>query len=127
VLTEKNDLRPGTLVEPGQVPSIPMPSLAPLLEGERPLVGLGVTVIGVLVSLWLCRVGGLLPTGIGGRTTVIAVAVAVAHYVTVPLTSSQASVVISPLSILNWLKNGFAWSVGLLLLARVLGFGQRSA
>lgn len=122
-LIEVNDLLPGTMLGPGEVVSVPSPPLAPLLDWEAPLVGLAATVVGAIIGLWLCHLSALLPAGVG--FPLAGLAVPIVHLIIVQLSSNQAYPTLTPLSALNWVKDGFAWSVAPILLATALGLGQK--
>ena len=124
VIVQSNDLRPGNLVQPGQVLSIRVTPLTPFLDWQLQLVGLAGTLVGVLISFWVCHLSGLLPRGLGGRVISLSLAVAVVNYVIIQASSSAMPAAITPLFVLNSVKDGFAWSTGLLLLAKALGIGS---
>ncbi len=123
-ILQQNSLRPGTPVQPGQVLSIPLPPLAPLLEWEMQLAGVAGTLIGVFISFWLSSLAGLLPQGLRGRILGISLAVAIISYATIQTNSHEVPATITPLFVLNCIKDGFAWSMSLPLLATALGFGS---
>lgn len=119
----ENNLLPGTTLRPGAAISVPSTLLTPLLEWEMHLVGLAATMVGAVIGLWLCHLSALLPPGV--RFPLAGIAVPFVHFMTVQLSSSQASITMTPLSVLNWVQDGFAWSVAPILLATALGFGSR--
>jgi LysM repeat protein len=120
-LMEENNLLPGDTLRPGEVVSVPSTLLTPLLEWKTHLVGLAAAVVGAFIGLWLCHLSALLPPGV--RFPLAGIAVPVVYFIAVQLSSSQAGVALTPLSILNWVKDGLAWSVAPILLATALGFG----
>jgi len=120
-ILQANNLRPGSPIQTGQVLSIPLPPLAPLLEWELQLVGLAGTLIGVFISFWLSNVAGLLPQGLRARILGISLAVAIISYATIQTSNREVPATITPLFVLNCIKDGFAWSTSLPLLAKVLG------
>lgn len=123
-IMQKNSLRPGSPVQPGQVLWIPMAPLGPFEQWELQLVGLAGTVLGAFVSFWLSSLSGLLPTGSNVRIIGASLAVAMSHYAVIQVSSGTLSAGITPLFVLNSVKDGFAWSTVLLLLSKALGFGQ---
>jgi len=122
VILQNNDLRPGNLVQPGQVLFVPMAPLVPFLEWKLQLVGLAGTLIGVLIGFWLSSLSGLLPKGFSGRVFGTSLAVAVISYVMIQTSSNAVSVTVTPLFVLSSIRDGFAWSTSVPLLARALGF-----
>ncbi len=122
-LIEENDLLPGATLQAGAVVFVPSPYLAPLIEWRMNLVGLAATVVGAVLGLWLCHLCALLPADV--RFPLAGIAVPIVYLVAVQLSSSQAFPASPPLAILNWVKDGFAWSVAPILLSTALGFGQR--
>lgn len=122
-LVEANDLLPGATLRPGAAMSVPSPLLTPLLEWKINLVALAATAVGAVVGLWLCHLSALLPAGVG--LPLASIAVPIVHLVTVQLSSSQASLTFTPLTVLDWGTDGFAWGVAPILLATALGFGRR--
>ena len=125
-IMQKNSLRPGSPIQPGEILLIPMAPLGPLLQWELQLIGLAGTLIGVFVSLWLLGRTGLLPTGTKIPVIAISLATAIVHYVVLQASSSEAPAVITPLFVLSSVRDGFAWSTVLILLSRVLRFGRTS-
>jgi len=126
-ILQENNLRPGAPVHAGQVLSVPLPPLAPLLEWEIQLVGLAGTALGVFISFWLSSLAGLLPKELRGRIFAISLAVSLINYATVQTGSIEMPATVTPLFVLNCIRDGFAWSTSLPLLAKVLGFGPPSA
>jgi len=126
-ILQENSLLPGSLLEPGQSLSITMHPLEPLRQWRLHLIGLAVTVIGVAVGLWLLGIGGLLPQGTEVPFLLSALAVAVSGYVTAHVLSRNLLTDTTPLSLLHAVRDGFAWTVMLLLLSRALGFGAAPA
>jgi hypothetical protein len=124
-IVEHNDLRPGSLLTPGQELFIPQPPLGPFAQWRQQLLGLGATLIGALLCAWLSNLSGLLPSRFGLRVIVIAVITGITDYFTTQLIQSEASPVITPLFVLKAVVSGFAWTAILLLLARALAFGQQ--
>ena len=122
VIADENELRPGALIEPGQVLSIPSPPFAPLLEWELQLVGLAGTCVGVFISFWLCRTAGLLPRILHRRVFGVSLAVAIISYATMQASNPELPSTITPVFLLNAIKDGFAWSTSIPLLANALGF-----
>ncbi len=122
-LIEENDLLPGATLRPGAVVSVPSPLLRPLLEWKMNLAALASTVAGAVVGLWLCHLTALLPAGMG--LPLASIAVPIVHLATVQLSSSPAFLTLTPLTVLNWVMDGFAWGIAPILLAAALGFGQR--
>ena len=127
LIVQENNLRPGTLVHIGQILSLPLPPLAPLLDWEIQLVGLAATALGVFISFWLSSLAGLLPELLRERVLAVSLAVSLVNYATVQASSVEVPAIITPQFALNCIKDGFAWSTSLPLLARVLGFGSPSA
>jgi hypothetical protein len=125
-IMQENNLRPGSRVQPGEVLFIPMAPLGPLLHWGLQLIGLAGTLTGVFVSLWLLGRSELLPTGTNVPVIGVSAATAIVHYVVVQVNSSEAPGVITPLFVLSSVRDGFAWSTVLILLARVLRFGRTS-
>ena len=122
-ILQDNNLRPGSLLEPGQLLSIAMHPLEPLRQWRLHLVGLAVTVMGVAMGLWLSGVGGLLFEGTEVAFLLSALAVAVTGYAATHILSRSLLADITPLSLLHAGRDGFAWTAALLLLSRALGFG----
>ena len=127
VIMQQNALRPGSLVQSGQVLLIPMAPLGPFQDSKLQLVGLAGTLVGVFISSWLSALSGLVPTVTRVRTIGISLAVAIIHYAVVQVSRSEVPAAITPLLVLNSVKDGFAWSTILLLLSRALGFGPTSS
>jgi LysM repeat protein len=125
VIVEQNDLRPGSLLTAGQVLFVPQPPLGLFVQWKQQLLGLGATMIGALLCAWLSNLSGLLPSRFGLRVLVIAVITGLTDYLTTQLISSEASLVITPLFVLNAVVSGFAWTAILLLLARALGSSRQ--
>lgn len=125
-IMQKNSLRPGNPVQPGEVLFIPMAPLGPLLQWELQLIGLAGTLIGVFISLWLLGRSELLPTGTKIPVIGISLATAIVHYVVIQASSSEVPALITPLFVLSSVRDGFAWSTVLILLSRAFGFGPTS-
>jgi LysM repeat protein len=125
-ILQANGLRPGAPVEAGQILAIPLPALAPLRERSVQWVGLAGTVLGVLISFWLTSVTALLPKDSRPRIFCISLGLALISYVTVQVSSSEVPAIITPLFVFNAIKDGFAWSTSVPLLAKALGFGTAS-
>lgn len=125
-IMQKNSLRPGNPVQPGEVLFIPMAPLGPLLQWELQLIGLAGTLIGVFISIWLLGGSELLPTGTKIPVIGISLATAIVHYVVIQASSSEVPALITPLFVLSSVRDGFAWSTVLILLSRAFGFGPTS-
>ena len=125
-IVQLNRLRPGSIVQSGQVLLIPMAPLGPFLQWGLQLVGVLGTLAGVLISAWLCSLCGLLPTGAKAQITGISLAVAIIHYVVIQVSGSNVPAVITPLFVLGAIKDGFAWSSLLHLVSKALGFPPAS-
>jgi len=126
-ILQDNSLRPGALLEPGQLLSIAMHPLEPLRQWRLHLIGLAMTVIGVAMGLWLSGVSGLLPEGREVAFLLYGWAVAVSGYVTTHMLSRNLLTDTTPLSVLHAVRDGFAWIAVLVLLSRALGFAPASA
>lgn len=127
VLMEANSLRPGEGLVDRQALSIPTAPLAPFSEWELQLIGLGSTLLGVWISFSMANMTGLLPGYLRGRILTVSLAVALVSYATIQASRGEPQTAISPMFILGCIKDGFAWSVSVPLLGKLLGLGPMTA
>jgi LysM repeat protein len=115
-----NGLDPGTILHPGRVLSVPAPPLAAL--GNLPVIVFEMigALCGVLISHWLSGLAGLLVDGFRGRTLAVSSAVAMVGHLAGQVSSVQFVAGVTPTSMLNAVVAGFAWSLGVPLIAYAL-------
>lgn len=126
-LRQENGLRPGDLVQPGQLLLVPVPALSVFLHWQLQLAGLASTLVGVLLGVWLCWVSGLLTRGFAPRVLAVTAAVALISYATMQASSASLSPTITPVFVLACVRDGFAWTAMVMLFARALGLPPISA
>jgi len=116
----ENGLGPGVSVQPGQVLSVPTAPLGPFLHWRLQLVGLGATLLGGLLALWLCSANGILLARSGSLEAAVALTVALANYVTVQATATSLQEAITPAFVSTSIVQGFAWTALVPLLTKAL-------
>jgi LysM repeat protein len=121
-ILQASGLHSGIAVEPGLVLSIPLPALASLRQWNVQWVGLLGTLVGAALSFWLALVTGLLPRSARFRIFAISLALALIGYAALQVSSSEVPAIITPLFVFDAIKDGFAWSISVPLLAKALGF-----
>ena len=126
-LRQENGLRPGDLVHPGQLLSVPMAALAVFLHWQLQLVGLASTLVGVLLGFWLCWLSALVLRGFVPRVLGVTAAVAVINYLVFQASSASLTPSISPVFAVSCLLQGFALATMVNLLAKALGVLPSSA
>ncbi len=120
-LASANDAQPEAMsVTPGEPIVVPIPSPTPVNEWLTHLIGLGGTVLGVLMSLWLALVAGLLPKRIRGQVLGISLVLGVASYAST-YAVVQGPVLLTPTFLFIAIRDGFAWAAAFPMLARALG------
>ena len=127
IILEANSLRPGTVLQPGQMLSIPTPPLGPLLNLPVQFAGLAGTLLGVLMSFWLCRLAGLMPADYAGRILGVTLFVSAVSYLAGQAAARQMITNVTPMFVLDSARAAFAWSVSVPLMASALGFRADSA
>lgn len=127
IVTASN-LRPGTVLQPGQVLTIPFAPLSAMLYWPVQLAGIMGTLAGVSVSFWLCNQAGLVPHAYRGRILVVIYIVGLVIYAAGQYAGQQLVTVVSPLWVWNCIAAGFASGASVPLVAAAIGFrGNRIA
>ena len=84
------------------------------------LLGMSGEVLGVLMSLWLALVAGMLPKHIRRQVLGIAVVVGIVSYASTHVVVGEP-VLLSPTFLFIAIKDGFAWAAAFPMLARAIG------
>jgi LysM repeat protein len=120
-LASANDAQPDAwIIVPGKPITIPPPKTTAVDEWWTHLVGLGGTILGVFMSLWLALIAGLLPKPIRRQVLGISLVLGLTSYATTHAVAGPV-VLLSPAFLFASIKDGFAWAAAFPMLARALG------